>query len=102
MRRSATAKAGRLWLLETLGGEETLLHVADGTGTPPAASTFVTLVVGGDLADADGLFGKRFDASPGSTYLVRPDQHLAARWRRADAALIAPGLGRACAAIETR
>ena len=67
----------------------------------PCAFDFRTLVVGGDLADADGFFGKRFDASPGGTYLVRPDQHLAARWRRADAALIGQAWQRMCG-HETR
>ena len=34
------------------------------------------------LVDAQGLFAKRYDAQAGSTWLVRPDQHIAARWRR--------------------
>jgi 3-(3-hydroxy-phenyl)propionate hydroxylase len=40
-----------------------------------------TLVIGETLRDTDGLFARRYDATPGATYLVRPDQHLAARWR---------------------
>ncbi|PMS09411.1 FAD-dependent oxidoreductase [Trinickia caryophylli] len=31
--------------------------------------------------DVEGLLARRLDARPGSFYLVRPDQHLCARWR---------------------
>lgn len=34
-----------------------------------------------DLADHDGHFAKRYDAQTGTTYLVRPDQHVCARWK---------------------
>ncbi|MBL0405583.1 FAD-dependent oxidoreductase [Microvirga aerilata] len=70
-----------VWLLEALKGEETVLHVPNGQ-EPPAGLN--VLVIGEDLVDESGLFAQRFDAAPGSTYLVRPDQHLAARWRYAD------------------
>ena len=33
------------------------------------------------LVDVQGLFAKRYDAQSGSAWLVRPDQHIAARWR---------------------
>ena len=33
------------------------------------------------IIDCDGLLAKRYDARPGTTYLFRPDQHVAARWR---------------------
>ncbi|MEY3794350.1 MAG: 3-(3-hydroxy-phenyl)propionate/3-hydroxycinnamic acid hydroxylase, partial [Pseudomonadota bacterium] len=33
------------------------------------------------LVDVQGLFAKRYDAQTESVWLLRPDQHIAARWR---------------------
>jgi len=49
----------------------------------------------GELEDVQGLIAKRLDATPGTAYLLRPDQHVAARWRRVDAASVRAALGRA-------
>lgn len=46
------------------------------------------------VADALGLAARRYDAQPGTAYLLRPDQHVAARWRDLD-------LGRVRAAVAT-
>jgi len=47
------------------------------------------------LHDAQGLAARRYDARPGTCYLIRPDQHVAARWRRFDAAAVRAALQRA-------
>jgi 3-(3-hydroxy-phenyl)propionate hydroxylase len=47
------------------------------------------------LHDAEGLFAQRYDARDGSAYLLRPDQHVAARWHRFDAAKLRAAVARA-------
>ena len=49
------------------------------------------------VEDAEGLAAERFDAAQGATYLVRPDQHVCARWRTFDSAKIKRALDRATA-----
>ena len=47
------------------------------------------------LHDHKGRFAERYDAQAGTCYLLRPDQHVAARWRAADASAIQAALARA-------
>src|SRR5690349_19001302 len=47
------------------------------------------------IIDSDGLLAARYDARPGTTYLLRPDQHVCARWRRYDASALAAAAARA-------
>ena len=47
------------------------------------------------IVDAQGLVAKRYDAQPGTAYLLRPDQHVLARWRSLDSARLQAALVRA-------
>jgi 3-(3-hydroxy-phenyl)propionate hydroxylase len=47
------------------------------------------------VEDVEGIVTHRFDARRGTFYLLRPDQHVCARWRTLDAASIAVALNRA-------
>jgi 3-(3-hydroxy-phenyl)propionate hydroxylase len=51
---------------------QVLLIAADERITLPGART---------LADSAGLIRRRYDGAPGTAYLLRPDQHVCARWR---------------------
>jgi 3-(3-hydroxy-phenyl)propionate hydroxylase len=83
-----------VWLYDVLSPGFTALHMADGTA--PDMPQGVTLVsVGGDYRDTQGLFVKRYDARPGTTYLVRPDQYVCARFRHCDGDALALAHARA-------
>lgn len=70
------------WLLDRIGTHFTLLYFGD--EIPPTAQaalaalepSVLTLI----LARQD-VAAARYDAKPGTAYLIRPDQHVAARWR---------------------
>jgi 3-(3-hydroxy-phenyl)propionate hydroxylase len=99
---------GNHWLLDAVsqaGTGFTLLHFGraeDATrrAVAPAGLALVELLDAADpapaaLHDAQGLAARRYDARPGSCYLIRPDQHVAARWRRFDDAAVRAALARA-------
>ena len=82
------------WLLELLGPGFSLVYC--GAETPCAVPNDIRLIrLGHDASDVAGLFQQRYDARPGSAWLVRPDQHLAARFRRLDAGALAAATRRA-------
>ena len=91
------------WLLEHLGRHFTCLHFGDsaaGRAIAPHLPPGVRLLLvggaaGGDLVDPDGQLHRRYEGAPGTTYLIRPDQHIAARWRRFDAEALAAAHARA-------
>jgi 3-(3-hydroxy-phenyl)propionate hydroxylase len=88
------------WLLEQVGGDFVLLAFGPGAARPVSHVGVQTrvLTVGEDIDDTRGLLAQRYDAQPGTGYLIRPDQHVAARWRRFDAAKAQAALRRCLAA----
>lgn len=89
------AAGGELaFLVERLSSDFQVVHVRN--GKPPDVPEGVAVtVIGEDLRDEAGLFTQRFDAMPGATYLLRPDHHLAARWRQCDRGKVVAALNRA-------
>ena len=91
------------WLLEHLGREFTLLtfgRVLDEATAASLASLPIPLRVvqvggTGGVRDVDGLAASRYDGRDGTCYLVRPDQHVCARWRTFDRAKVEAALARA-------
>ncbi|MFM1988246.1 MAG: hypothetical protein RJA99_1203 [Pseudomonadota bacterium] len=87
------------WLLNELPEGFVLLVFG---AKPPAARVesggvaATVLSVGDDVADVEGLVARRYDGRPGTVYLLRPDQYVAARWRAFDAAGIEAAIARAC------
>jgi 3-(3-hydroxy-phenyl)propionate hydroxylase len=87
------------WLLDELGDDFTVLVFGPRPSGRPIRSGDVAatvLSVGADLVDAEGMLAKRYDGQPGTTYLIRPDHHGAARWRAFDPIEVEAAIARAC------
>jgi 3-(3-hydroxy-phenyl)propionate hydroxylase len=82
------------YLLERLSAGFDLLTVKNGA-LPNLPAGVRLMVIRDDVLDEGGLFARRFDATPGATYLLRPDQHLCARWRSCDAEKVSAARDRA-------
>jgi 3-(3-hydroxy-phenyl)propionate hydroxylase len=101
------------WLLQHLGGGFDLLVFGD--CVPDAAARDLArdpvpcrvVQVGGVscdgrvvIQDKNGLIAARYDARQGTCYLVRPDQHVCARWRNFDPAAVRCAILRATGNTE--
>ncbi|MGH6777091.1 MAG: FAD-dependent oxidoreductase, partial [Bradyrhizobium sp.] len=95
-----TAADGRVSFLTdafiTQGTRFTLLAFGDGYGIG-AGEGLGLIRIGGDdgLTDSEGLASARYDAEPGTAYLLRPDGYVAARFRKPTRAAIDTALARA-------
>jgi 3-(3-hydroxy-phenyl)propionate hydroxylase len=90
------------WLLQQFGQGFTLLVFGlQPSAVEAGAFTPSLCIVGKDFDDAQGLAAERYDAEKGAVYLIRPDQHIAARWRMFDPEKIRTALARATAGAAT-
>jgi len=104
------------WLLLHLGGRFNGLYFAADEGVPEpdreglqnlardAVTPVTTLIVGSGnraipgtvaVADIRQRLQQRFDGHAGTFYLLRPDQHIAGRWRSLDPGTVRAALARA-------
>ncbi|HNT39523.1 MAG TPA: FAD-dependent oxidoreductase [Rubrivivax sp.] len=85
------------WLLRELGPDFTLLVFGAAPAWAAELGVQVLAFDGNALHDAQGLAAQRYDAAPGTAYLIRPDHHIAARWRAPTAAAVRAALDHALA-----
>ncbi|MES1161661.1 MAG: FAD-dependent oxidoreductase, partial [Rhizobacter sp.] len=96
------------WLLRELGDGFTALVFGDDASLQGAALAGMPLKVihvqacgqpagAGHLIDRDGVIAERYDLLPGSVVLLRPDQHVCARWRKPSAEAVRHAMQRALA-----
>jgi 3-(3-hydroxy-phenyl)propionate hydroxylase len=109
-------KGDDCWLLERVGNGFIALYFTDDIAVLPAPTLAALTSLSSDgiavrplvisakpgragdipvLEDSCGIAAQRYDAKPGTVYLLRPDQHVAARWRTFDAANIKAAVARA-------
>ncbi len=107
---------GDCWLLDRVGNRFMALYFTDDAAALPAPTLAALADLSCDgiaveplvisakpgraggipvLEDSRGIAAQRYDAKPGTVYLLRPDQHVAARWRSFDAARIKAAVARA-------
>ncbi len=71
------------WFLNQIGDGFTLLVFGDEEAGDVSIGSVKARVlrVGRDVEDPEGKLAERYDGQPGTVYLIRPDQHVAGRWR---------------------
>jgi 3-(3-hydroxy-phenyl)propionate hydroxylase len=75
----------------------TLLEFSNGVALDAPDDLGVIRIGGNDgLLDSSGLVGARYDAEPGTVYLLRPDGYVAARFRHPTRVALDAALARAC------
>lgn len=85
------------WLLRELGPDFTLLCFGPAPAWAAGLPHVAVRAIGTDLVDVQGLVAQRLDGQSGTAYLVRPDQHVCARWRAPTEAAVRAALARATA-----
>ncbi|MBR1218310.1 FAD-dependent oxidoreductase [Bradyrhizobium sp. U87765 SZCCT0131] len=80
------------------GRRFTVLEFANGQAAPVPEGVGVIRIGGEGLTDHAGLAKKRYDAAPGTAYLLRPDGYVAARFRHPTRAALDAALARAAGA----
>jgi 3-(3-hydroxy-phenyl)propionate hydroxylase len=83
------------------GKKFTLLEFANGTATSVPDDVGIIRAGHNDSDDASELLARRYDALPGTAYLLRPDGYVAARFRCPTRAAIDAALARATASEGT-
>ena len=83
------------WLLNQLGQGFTLLSFGPAQPVSVGGCTANVLEVGKDIQDIKGVLKARYDGQPGTVYLIRPDQYVAARWKKFDVQAVEQALQRA-------
>ena len=96
---------GVSWLLSQFGaGFSLMVYGSDLNAVTPchvvhiqAKNDATNLEQANVLIDIDGLIAKRYDMQPGTAYLLRPDHHVCARWRKVTPAKLQAALDLALA-----
>jgi 3-(3-hydroxy-phenyl)propionate hydroxylase len=95
----ATASRQPMFLTEAFirtGTGFTLLEFSNGAAAEvPEGVEAIRIGGEGGFADTQGLAGARYDAEPGTTYLLRPDGYVAARFRHPTRPALDAALARA-------
>jgi 3-(3-hydroxy-phenyl)propionate hydroxylase len=77
------------------GRDFMLIEFANGAAVDRPEGIDVIRIGDGGLSDSAGLVATRYDAEPGSAYLLRPDGYVAARFRHPTRSAIKAALARA-------
>ncbi len=90
------------WLLRERSTGFTLLCFGPTPGGLLPQGVALLAIDGDTLADPTGAATQRYGAAPGTAYLLRPDGHVAARWKRPNMAAVQAALSRALGQPQTQ